>query len=347
MSDAPPTRSALDRLIGAVAAAAEAMRYHLGLVVGITVTAAAASIAAVLMVTPLYKADISLIAEPTALSNLPAAALGLAGALGLKGAPTESPDFYQQLLSTRPILDGLLRTQPIHPCGEPVGTTLLAMLGPSGRTVAESLFQARRKLSRRIDSDVDLRTGIITVSIKARCPPLAVELADSLYSALNEFNVQKRQTSAKLRRVYAQERVADADSSLAAAEDALETFMKRNRVMGSPALQLEHDRLARVVNMREDLAMSLHREYESARLEEVNTTPVLTLLQPAALPTRPAWPKRRLTVILTTALTFLVGSGIAVLRTLSAPLPQGASRTLVSWHEWWAERRTSWHRDGA
>lgn len=341
MNDGLPHPSTIGRLLETLRAALEAVRYHVVLVVAVTTTAALMSVATVLLVPPLYKADIALIAEPGGLSNLPTAALGLAGAFGLNAAPTQSPEFYRQLLSTRPILDGLLRTRPVNSCGAPTRSTLLEMLRPSGRTTADSLFHARRKLGRRIDSNVDLRTGIVTVSIEAQCPSLAVELADSLYSELNDFNVRKRQTSAKLHRVYAGERVAAADSELTAAENALERFMKRNRVIGSPELQLEHDRLARVVSMHEDLAMSLHREYESARLEEVNTTPVLTLLQPAALPIRPAWPKRRLTVVVVTGFAFLIGAGLALLRAFHAPLPRDASRTLMSWHEWWAQRRGS------
>ena len=335
--------SGLDRLGSALATAWEAARPHRRLMIIVPAVAAVLSIVAVLIVTPRYKADFAFVAEAPSLTDLPSAVLGIAGELGLNGSSSTSPQFYADLLSTRPILDSLLTTKPTSECKALGAPNLLGALGSSGKSRDDSLFLARKKLGDLIDSDVNIRTGVVSVSIQAPCAGLAVELADTLFSELNAFNVRKRQTSARARREYASARVREADSALTAAEDALEAFNVRNRSFDvSPQLRLESDRLTRQVNMQQDLAMTLHREYESARLDEVNSTPALTRLQLAALPIKPTWPKRRLTVILVTAFAMMVGVGLAILRTLVGPLPDGCSERLRSWHEWLDARRGAW-----
>ena len=316
-------------------AAWEAARRQPALTFGIPALMAVLAVGAVLMVTRRYKADVSFVPEASSSIDLPSSVLGIVSELNLGRKSSESPQFYTTLLGTRPVQDHLLRLAPVAVCqdGE-TGSTLLERFKAGGRSTADSLYRGRQKLAKRLASDVDLRTGIVSLSIEAACPALATELADSVVAILNEFNIQTRQSTAKARRIFIEGQAADADSSLRQAEDALESFLLRNRRFDTPDLQFQQARLQRRVDYWQDVATGLRRQYESARIEEVNSTPVLTVIQPASLPIRASWPKRRLIVIFAVFLGALLGGTLAIGRTLAGPLPPDASPRLRAFHQW-------------
>ena len=312
-----------------------AARRHPALLLGIPFVVGVLVIIAVLVVPRRYQATVSFKYESSGGMELPSAVAGIVSQLNLGGLQSgESPQFYADLVTSRPILDALLAVHPRATCGMPGDESYLDMLDLGGRSRADTLYRARKRLSDRIDTDVNLRTGVIRAAVEAECPALAVELADSVVAALNAFNVETRQSTARAKRVFAGARVAEADSMLRRAEDAQEAFLKRNRQFSSPELQFQNARLERQVNQWQDIATALRRQYENARLEEVNSTPVITVIEPPATPVRPSWPKRRLIVILATFFAALVGLAAAVARTLMAPLPPDAPPRLRAFYSW-------------
>jgi uncharacterized protein involved in exopolysaccharide biosynthesis len=100
-----------------------------------------------------------------------------------------------------------------------------------------------------------------------------------LIEELNTFNLTKRQSQAKAERRFAEKRAAEARASLRDAEDARRDFAIRNRVQGSPTLTLEAERLGRTVSLRQQLLTSIEQSLESAKLREVQDTPVITVFQ--------------------------------------------------------------------
>jgi uncharacterized protein involved in exopolysaccharide biosynthesis len=248
-------------------------------------------------------------------------------------APGASPRFYADLVTSRPLLDALLGLRPAETCGGGARRMLLERLDAGGRTPAESLFLARKALAARLEGDFDLRTGVVTASIEADCPALARELLDSVLAQLNTFNVERRQTRAKLRRVFAEEQVAGAESELRRAEADLAAFLSSNRAIESPALKIESDRLQRRVTMREELAATLRRDFEAARLEEINSTPALTVIEPPDLPARASFPRRRLLFALLAVLSLAIAAGTVLLRVALDQAPPDASPDFARLHQ--------------
>ena len=60
----------------------------------------------------------------------------------------------------------------------------------------------------------------------------------------------------------------------------------------------EEGRLRRQVEVRQELYLTLRREYETARIEEVNDTPVITVIDSALVPQRKSRPNRPLWAVL-------------------------------------------------
>ena len=99
------------------------------------------------------------------------------------------------------------------------------------------------------------------------------------------------------------------------AEENLRSFYERNHTwQQSPQLSFEESRLKRQLEIQQDLYVTLRREYETARIEEVNDIPVITVIDPAVAPQRRSWPKR----LLLTVLAAILGTLVSVVWTFGA-----------------------------
>ena len=135
-----------------------------------------------------------------------------------------------------------------------------------------------------------------------------------LLDRLADFNVHTRQSTAGERRRFIEGRVATAEQELRTGEGALRTFYERNRQwQSSPQLRFEEQRLNRQVTVQQDLYLILRREYETARIEEVNNTPVLTIIDHPSVPGRRLTPQRMATVLLVTLIVAILASALAIL----------------------------------
>lgn len=244
----------------------------------------------------------------------------------------DSPKFYVDLVQSRPVLENLLALTPRERCGQPGTPTVLDRLHPSGDTPLERMTSGVQTLAGRVTSSSDLRTGVIDVAVEADCPLLAKELADSLIAAVNNFNVNRRQTRAKLRREFAEQQANEAEAALRNAEDQLASFLATNRVIASPQLQLENDRLQRRVSMRNEIAMTLRREASTARLDEINSAPALTVIDPPDTPIRASYPKRRIVAAGAAVVALLLGMLVGLFAAVMKAAPPDASAAALRYH---------------
>src|SRR5205807_248265 len=118
------------------------------------------------------------------------------------------------------------------------------------------------------------------------------DLLDTLIGTANRYAIKNLRGRARARRTFAEQQADDARHNLEAAEDSLKTFYVRNRrIQDSPQLQFEETRLRRRVDVRQEVFLTLTREYEQARIDEVRDTPVLAVVDPPVAPTKHKWPK--------------------------------------------------------
>lgn len=305
-------------------------QWRIALVVPVVVIVLVVSI---LLVMPRrYTSDASFIVEAPPNGSM-SSAMAIISQLNPNLAGGDSPKFYVDLVQSRPVLEDMLRLRLREQCGAAPDRTLLDRLEPSGGTELERLASGVETLAGRVGASYDLRTGVIGVSMEADCPAQARELTDSLIAAVNTFNVDRRQTRAKLRREFAEARAAEAETALRQSEDRLAGFLATNRVIASPQLKLEHDRLERRVSMRSEIATALRREASTARLDEINSMPALTVIDPPDTPIRASYPKRRLITLVAAFAAVIIGLGTALLIALVRPLSPDASAAAARLHQ--------------
>ena len=284
-------------------------------VVFVPLVAAGLTALASLITPPTFTATSAFVPEVRPSARLAGGIADLAGlasqfgvSLGSDGS--QSPRFYAQVARSRDILERLLLSR--FPLSAASGSTLdsitlLQSLGIRGRSLPDSLERGITRFRERLTVKVDNPTNIVTLSVEAKDPDLAANAANRLVTYLNDFNAQVRQSQARQKRKFVEQRVGEGERDLKDAEEQLRRFYESNRSwQQAPQLVFREGRLRRQVEIRENLYMTLRREFETARIEEVNDIPVITVIDLAVPPQRRSWPKRALLVILALVLGSLV-----------------------------------------
>jgi uncharacterized protein involved in exopolysaccharide biosynthesis len=259
------------------------------------------AIAIALVLPKRWTATAQVMPETPGASALPSGLGALAGQFGIalpRGAAGESPDFYAALLKSRQLSDSLLLGRLRVP-GRPDSASVLNLLGTPGDTPAERLYRGRILLGQMLGTGIDAKTNIIRISVTASSPELAAAITNRYIGLLNQFNQTRRATQAHERRMFVEEQARHADEQLRAAENAVQGFLAANRdFRNSPSLTFQYERLERQVQVSQEVYLTLRRELETSRIQEVNDAPLLTVVDSAVPPLRRSSPARTRLVII-------------------------------------------------
>jgi len=288
-------------------------------VVGAPILGAVVAAAGSYLVQPAYVAETAFVPEAGNQNRLPSGLAGLASQFGFPAGAegSRSPRFYGDVLTSREIMERVLSARYAVPSERTHkdSLTLIDVLGKGGRSASDSLNRAMAELKKHVWVRVDNQTSIVRLSVEAPFPTLAASVTNRFVQELNDFNSQKTQSQARSRRIFVEGRLTDSEGNLRRAEEELRRFNERNRSwQQSPQLVFEEGRLRRQVEVQQEVYVTLKREYEVARSDEVNDIPVITVIDRAAPPLDRSRPRRRLAVLLGA----LYGAVLGVAWTLGA-----------------------------
>jgi len=234
---------------------------------------------------------------------------GLASLAGQFGLPTgaggaaATPDLYASVIKSRQLLEAVLKTRFTVPGREARDVPLLDLLEVKAPSPQGQLAAGVKRLSAATTVAVDRRTSILTVSVEMADAGLAADVANELVALVNRYNLERRQSQSRAQREFTEVRLRSATAELREAENREVRFRQSNRTFrGSPTLEVEGERLARVVSAKQEVVVGLSKSYEESRIAEVRDTPLLSVIDTAVPPTLRSFPRR-------TLLTLLAGFG--------------------------------------
>ena len=245
----------------------------------------------------------------------------IASQFGLGGSrdPSQSPNFYVQLLQSRELLTRLVSSSFADPrSDQPADSaTLIQLFRINTKDAQRGVEIAVKRLRKHMYVIADPKTNLVVLRVDAPSPDLAAEIGNRAVGLVRAFNKEQRLSRAQARRLFLQDRVDATLAELRAAEDSQRVFYDRNRLwQSSPGLAVVERRMRRQVETANDLYLAMRREFESARLDEINNTPVITIVDRAVAPRRPEWPKP----VLIAATAALLGAALGTLWAAAAEL---------------------------
>ncbi len=271
-------------------------------VVAFAVGALLLGVAATFIVPPVYRTNASFVANSSSSSKLQGATSGssalggilqeIGGSVG--GDPSESPNFYVELLKSRELLTRLLDSKFPNPRTENPrdSATLLEILKIKKPDRQAQLEIAVKNLTKAIGPGLDPKTNLVWFSVQAQWPELAAQMANRLIDLVSNFNRETRVSRAKSKRAFLQMRHDSAQTALRDAEERQRVFYEQNRgLIVAPGLKFEEQRIRRDVDLASDLYINLDRQLEVARIDEINDAALITVIDSAVVPRKAQWPR--------------------------------------------------------
>lgn len=287
------------------------------LVAVITVAITVLALFATLVIPPVYRSNASFVANSSSQSKLPSGSSsspigGLISQFGgsLGGDPSESPNFYLQLLVSRELLTRLLTSKFPDPRTDiPTDSArLVDILKLKSKDPSRRMELAVRQIILDLHGGLDPKTNLVWFSMDAQYPELSSQISNRLIALVSAFNRETRMSRAKSKRMFLERRMDSAKVELQLAEGRLRFFYEQNRgLLSAPSLKFEDEQLRRDARVASDLYLNLQSQLEVARIEEINDAALITVIDTAVVPRKAQWPRYGAITITSVALGLLAG----------------------------------------
>jgi uncharacterized protein involved in exopolysaccharide biosynthesis len=186
-----------------------------------------------------------------------------------------SPQFYADLLVSRELLREVLNRRYETPNFKGTLFEYLRIRADDRYALARAIERFRKLLH----VQPNRTTGVVSFEVQTRYSDLSIDIVRTMLRLVNDYNLKRRQSQGRAEREFTEQRVSAAQQALTAAENELARFHASNRRFSdSPILTAEEARLQRQVLMQQELYISLSQNHEAAKIEELRSTPVTTVV---------------------------------------------------------------------
>lgn len=229
----------------------------------------------------------------------------LASLAGVSTGEVSLTKLYPTIIKSESVLKNVIYAQ-YHTNKFKDSANLIQFWEIEEKTPGRAYEAALKALSNELDVSLDLKTGVVSISMETREPQLSADIINNITSELDKFIRTKRTTNASEQRKWIEGRLVEVKRDLERSEGVLKEFRENNRrVIDSPQLLMEQDRLIREVQINSTLYIELKKQYELAKIEEIKNIPIINVMDPARPAARKASPKRSNIVLTVFSLSFL------------------------------------------
>ena len=180
------------------------------------------------------------------------------------------------------------------------------IFGDKGASSAHLQNMAIDQLSSRI-SIYEHESGMITVSILMEDELIAANIVNFVSDWIQDYISNEMSFKAKKNRVFIEEQLNSAKKDLFLSEEALSEFLKQNSLVDdNPEVMLEKGRLIRNVEVNQEVYITLRKQFELNKIEELKEKPIINILDIGDIPTDKSKPLRVLIVISWTFIAFFI-----------------------------------------
>jgi len=136
-------------------------------------------------------------------------------------------------------------------------------------------------------------TPLFTLKILTKDPLLSAQIASTVIEELDKLQIEFKSHEILQKKEFIEERIKDVEIELRKTERTLEKFRMQNKQISySPSLLLEQERLERETQVQTEVYISLKQQYETVKIEEVQETSFVQVLDKPNIPNKPSKPRK-------------------------------------------------------
>lgn len=148
-----------------------------------------------------------------------------------------------------------------------------------------------------ININVDKKTAVISISVQAQDPLICKTVADSVKERLQTFITDYRTNKARIDEKYYKKLVDEAHADYVKSRQLYGSYADANKNVILESYRTKRTSLENDMQLKYNTYGTLMAQYQAAKAKVQERTPAFTLVKGAAVPIKPAGPKRMLFVI--------------------------------------------------
>lgn len=179
--------------------------------------------------------------------------------------------------------------------------------------IKKSIISSLQRDIISVESDGD--SPLLYVSVYASEAQLSSDLNMAILDILEKIISQFKLSRVIEQKNFIENRMIEVKKDLTIAEDGLKEFRDRNRnIISSPALLLQQARLLRDVEVQTQVYITLKTQLEMVKIEEVQGSSMIQILDHPEAPTKRLYPRRTRTLLLSIIFGISLGIGVIYLK---------------------------------
>tara|TARA_Y100000591_G_C21841369_1_gene705847 strand:- start:853 stop:2307 length:1455 start_codon:yes stop_codon:yes gene_type:complete len=273
---------------------------------------------------PLYESWATILLPENQMNSLGGFA-GIASQFGVNipsetSADLSSPNLFPQILKSRRFAEKILDKE-FYIKEHDSKLTLLSIISNKEEITDLNRNILIEQAVSRLNNDYltitnDIKTNFSTIKITTFDPIFAKDLAVVVINELELLNRLFKKQSVIEKTKFIEERISSVESDLENSEEVLKQFYEKNRQISSPSLELEEDKLKREVEVQKSLFLTLKQQLEVSKIEEVQKSTVLQILDYPKVPYRASNINLLTSVILSTIFGFGLAIFLSIVRSV-------------------------------
>ena len=143
---------------------------------------------------------------------------------------------------------------------------------------------AKEKLSEAINYSEDRLTSLHKINITLTDDPeLTKQIVQNIYQSIVDYSTSVTNIKATEKKEFILSRVNQIKNDLENSEEELKIFLESNKIISSPSLELQKERIERNIYVYTQLYLTLSDQLEVAKIDEKDTTSSIYLLDNSVL----------------------------------------------------------------
>ena len=176
------------------------------------------------------------------------------------------------------------------------------------------LTQATSSLQNMIEFDRFSVQDFIVIRVSSFEAEFSRDLTKSILVELEELNRFYKSESVREKTSFIESRIKTVENDLKISEKKLKNFNEQNRLISSPSLQLEQERLQRDTEIQGGIYLTLKQQLELAKIEEIQESSIFQVLDKPQIPLGPYNINTRFTLTISGFLGLLFSLSLAFFR---------------------------------
>lgn len=154
-------------------------------------------------------------------------------------------------------------------------------LAPNLSAQQKAEFFAKKYIADNLSYSEDRKTNLHRISFKGKNLELIEQLTQNIFKSILQYTNKVTNDKATEKRMFIQERLDNIGKELELAENEKLNFLEKNKIISSPSLVLQENRIEKNITLYQSLFISLSDQLELAKIDEKDiTSPIVILDEP-------------------------------------------------------------------